>query len=348
MRSLDIVLDLPKHLEQQFFPGELHARLQSLGTLRRVVDSGEGLSDPRMGGEVLITGWGTKLLPAHRRPGDSLRLITHSAGTIRGMVPKELIEDGVRVTQAAAGLAPPVAELAMAFTISLLRNLHITERMMQERSWAKAMAVPTGHSLAGTRVGVIGASRVGQAYIRLALAAGAQVSVYDPYLTDDAAQRLGVRLVGLDELLSTSLVVAVHAPVTEETRGLLDATRLALIPDNGVLINTARSAIIDTQALISELASGRISAGVHVYHVRPQPPHCTHWGGGPASTPAPPLPSESPLWGLPNVILTPHIGGITREAQLQQGTIVVEEIERFVSGSPLKCEITADLYDILA
>lgn len=201
--------------------------------------------------------------------------------------------------------------------------------MARDHDWRSAASVEVGHTVSGTRIGVLGASRVGRAYIRMVVALGAEVVVYDPYLTAEDAKNLGVAHAGLDELLSTCPVIANHAPVTQETRGLLNSEKLSLIQDGGILINTARSAIIDTAALVDELQSGRISAGLDVFDREP-------------------LESGSPLWGLPNVILTPHIGGITLEARRDMGRIAVDEVENFLTGRPLTNEILAPNYDILA
>jgi phosphoglycerate dehydrogenase-like enzyme len=118
-----------------------------------------------------------------------------------------------------------------------LRSLHGVDRAMHgKHDWVAASAFGLGRTIAGTRIGVVGASRVGRIYIELVRAAGAEVVVHNPYFSEEAARELGVRLAGLDELLRTSPVVALHAPVTDEIRGMLRAERLALIPDPGEVI----------------------------------------------------------------------------------------------------------------
>jgi len=254
----------------------------------------------------------------------------HSAGTIRPFVPKSLIGDGVRVSQSAAAMARSVAELALYFTLSLLRSLNQVDRAMAHaHDWRRAAAFAPGRTIDSATIGVIGASRVGRAYIAIVRNLGARVNVYDPYLSPDEATALGVRTVSLEELLSTSDVVANHAPVTTETQELLSADRLALLRDGAAFVNTARSAIVDSSALQAELLSGRISAGLDVFDSEPRDP-------------------GSPLWNLPNVMLSPHIGATTRESFLHQGRLSVEEIERFLSGAPLLHEVTVDAYDRLA
>jgi len=322
-----IIIDVAPELEDDLFDAELLARLDALGDVGHTGGSG----DPaRMAADVVVTGWGTPALPARRGPDDRVRLLVHSAGTIRTIIPRSLIEDGVQVSQASAGMARSVAELALYFTLSLLRTLQGVDRQMHaQHDWAAGQSFGLGRTVASEMIGVVGASRVGRLYIEMVRALGADVLVYDPYLPALEAERLGVAVVPLDELLTTCGVVALHAPVTPETRNLLSAQRLASIRDGGILINTARSAILDSGALERELLSGRLSAALDVFAEEP-------------------LPAGSGLWGLPNVILTPHLGAVTRHSRRSQGRIVLEEVERFLTGRALENEVLASTYDRLA
>jgi Phosphoglycerate dehydrogenase and related dehydrogenases len=327
MTQSRIVIDLARNLEDDLFDEDLLARLAAVGDVSRTGGNGDSA---RMNADVLITGWNTPALPSKLGPNDRVRLLVHSAGTIRALVPKALIEDGVRVSQASAGMARSVAELALFFTLSLLRSLQGVDREMRlNRNWAAASAFGLGRTVASETIGVVGASRVGRIYIEMVHALGATVQVYDPFLSAREAAGLGVVLAPLDELLRDCRVVALHAPVTPETRNLLSAERLAHLRDGSILINTARSAILDSAALERELCSGRLSAALDVFDEEP-------------------LPGDSPLWGLPNVILTPHIGAVTQHSRSMQGRIVVEEIERFLQGAPLQNEVLAETYDRLA
>jgi phosphoglycerate dehydrogenase-like enzyme len=320
-----IVIDVASELVRDLFDDASLARLGALGDVRHTDGSGEG----RDAAEILVTGWGTTPLGEHRTD-ERLKLVVHSAGTIRSLVPKSLIADGVRVSHASAGMARSVSELALYFTIALLRNLQAVDRRVHnDRDWSGARGTALGSAVFSTRIGVVGASRVGRIYIEQVLALGAEVSVYDPYLAEQDARDLGVRLVGLDDLLRSSQVIALHAPVTDETRGLVTAARLASVRDGGIIINTARSAILDSAALERELVSGRLSAALDVFDEEP-------------------LPQTSALWGLANVLITPHIGALTATSRRSQGVIVIDEIERYVTGVPLANEVRIDTYDRLA
>lgn len=282
--------------------------------------------------DVLVTSWCTQPFDDKNLLGSRLKLAVHTAGSIRTLFPKCVLENGVQVVQAGAdAMAPPVAELALTLTLALLRNLHTHDRGLQAtRDWVLGGAGLLGNSIQEQRIGVVGLSRTGRQYVSMLHGLGVrQVCAYDPYVSTAEAEELGVELVDLNELCLTSDVVAIHAPVTPETRHLIGATELASMKAGAILINTARSAVVDQDALIHEVVIGRIRAGLDVFNDEP-------------------LPGTSPLFGLPNVLLTPHIAGGTVEARHMQGATVVAEIERFIAGQPLQHEVRVENYDRLS
>lgn len=319
-----VYVDVPRALEVELFGDGLEQRLRGVG---RLVHKGD--SDSRLRADVLITGWGSEPLPEQLAPEDNVRLVVHSAGTIRSLVPPALLSRGVRVSQASAGMAQSVAELALYMTIARLRDLDRIDRVMAGTHDWRAADFGLSRTLAGATVGVIGASRVGRAYLKLTVAAGSEVLVYDPYLEEREARSLGARSVPLDTLLGESTVVALHAPVRRETRHMLDAARLALIPDGGVVVNTARSALVDTAALLAEVRSGRLNAALDVFDDEP-------------------LPLDSEWWQLPNVLLTPHLGARTWHSRRAQGAIAVDEVRRYLNGLDLRHEVLPETYDLMA
>jgi phosphoglycerate dehydrogenase-like enzyme len=180
------------------------------------------------------------------------------------------------------------------------------------RMWAREVPDPGNY---GKVVGIVGASRIGRRVIELLRPFDLCVLVFDPYLPDAEAAALGVESVELDDLLARSDVVSLHAPLLPETRGLLDAGRLARLRDGAVLVNTARGGLVDTAALTRELASGRIEAVLDV--TEPEV-----------------LPADSPLYDLENVLLTPHVAGSLGNETRRLGRLAVEEIERYARGEP--------------
>jgi len=308
------------------FSADSVKRLERLGELVVLDDPGDAdaLVAGLPGVDVLITSWGaTPLTGEVLDHADRLRLVAHSASSVKHFVTDEMFRRGIRITQAGQAMARPVAEVSLAFTLSLLHRIHRYDHAMHSGArWYADTGAPPQHGLSGSRVGVVGASRTGLEYIAMIVALGAEVVVYDPYLTDERAAELGVRRTDLDELLRTSRVVALHAPTLPETREMIGARELALMADGSSLVNTARSWLVDSEALLAELRSGRLDAALDVFDDEP-------------------LPLDSPLREFPNVVLTPHRAAATVEAYLEMGDVTVAEIERFAAGTPLRHELTA-------
>jgi len=321
-----LVAAIPERLRPLFFPAEVADRLVALGPLSWVdpAQDGTALDAALSDAEILVTAWGFPRLDAHllaRAP--RLRLVVHTGASVRFLVSDALFARGIHVSQAGAAMARPVAEVSLAFTLTLLHQIHRFDHALRTgEEWSRAKVARPRHELAGSRIGVIGASRTGRAYLQMITALGAKASVHDPYLTGPDAARLGADLLALPELLATSRIVAVHAPAIAETRHLLGRRELALMPDGAGLVNTARSWLVDSDALLAELRSGRLDAALDVYDEEP-------------------LPTSSPFRAQPGVLLTPHEAGGTIEARRRAGQLVVDEIRRYTRGESLQHEITA-------
>ncbi|GIH19741.1 hydroxyacid dehydrogenase [Rugosimonospora africana] len=326
--ALTVAVALPAALRDMFFPAPLDQRLAAAGRLV-LPPPGTDPRDPESFARLLadvdavVTGWGCPPLTASVLDGaPRLRLLAHTGASVRPYVTADGFARGVRVTQAGAAMAHAVGEQALALTLALLHRLHRFDHALRAGAeWTAAKAAPSRYELRGSPVGVVGASRTGCAYIALVRALGAEVRCADPYLSEPAAAELGVTRTGLDELLRGCRVVSLHAPVLPDTVGLLGARELALLPDSALLVNTARSALVDGAALLAELESGRIDAALDVFDEEP-------------------LPVTHPLRGLPNVLLTPHEAAGTQESRRRAGEIVLAELGRFSSGAPLEHEVT--------
>ena len=282
--------------------------------------------------DVLVTSWSTAPVDPALLHGSRLRFAAHTAGTIRGLFPRSVLEGGLRLAQGgSAPMATAVAELALTLTLVLLRDVHSMDRRLQAtRTWAASGGGILTHSIRAQRIGVLGLSRVGRDYVAMVRGLGAcDLLAFDPFASAADAAALGVELVGLEELCERSDVLAVHAPVTEQTRGMLDAAMISRLRDGAIVVNTARSAVIDMDALSAELVTGRLRAGLDVFDVEP-------------------LPETSALYGLDNVVLTPHVSGGTVEARLAQGAAVVDAVGAFLDGLPVRDEVTPEIYDRLS
>jgi phosphoglycerate dehydrogenase-like enzyme len=280
---------------------------------------------------LVIASRGSKLAVTQARSVvTALRLVAHTGASVKPFVSPELFDRGVRVTQAGQGMARPVAEVSVTFALALLHRIPRFHNALHDgAAWQDAEAAGPQHEIAGTRVGVIGASRTGRAAIGMLRALGAEVVVADPTLDDAAADAIGVALVPLDELLATSRVTMIHAPTLPETHHLVGARELALMPDGAGLVNTARSWLVDERALVGELATGRLDAALDVYDDEP-------------------LPTDHPLRRLPNVLLTPHHAAATVQGRLRQGALVAGEIRRFLAGRALEHEVRREALDTIA
>ncbi|HEY0699116.1 MAG TPA: hydroxyacid dehydrogenase [Micromonospora sp.] len=324
------VVSVPAGLRAQFFPDRVGERLAAVADCTPVDEhaavTGAELTPLLARTEVLVTAWGFPRLDAElldRAP--ALRLVAHTGASVKPLVTDELFARGITVTQAGQAMARPVAEVALAFTLALLHQFPRFDHALHAGTgWHDAEQAPPRHEILGCPVGVVGASRTGRAYLELVRALGAEVSVCDPTLTPADAAALGARLVDLDDLLAGSRIVALHAPSLPETRHLIGARELALLPDGAGLVNTARSWLVDEAALVADLTRGRIDAALDVFDAEP-------------------LPTGHPLRTLPNVLLTPHQAAGTVQGRRRQGQIVVDEIARWAAGLPLGHAVTAPM-----
>jgi len=215
-------------------------------------------------------------------------------------------ERGVSVTNTPGVLDAAVADLTLALILACRRHLATSDRFVREGRWRRGWARPEllGHDLAGSTLGVVGMGRIGSQVARRAEAFGMRVTHHG---RSDGLP--------LDELLRTADVVSLHVPLTPETNGVISRERLALLGDGATLVNTARGAIVDEKALVDELVSGRISAGLDVFADEPHVPER--------------------LLGLPNVVLTPHIASATVETRAAMTRVLVDNVLAFVRGEPL-------------
>ena len=269
--------------------------------------------------EILITSWGCAPIDAafvERCP--RLKLIAHLAGSVKGFLDDSVWRRGIMVVNAVAANAVPVAEFTLAaILMANKRILQLQQVYAQDRvnraPWTREAPGAGNYNKV---VGIVGASHVGRLVLQHLQNFDFKALVYDPYLTPLDARYLGASKVGLAELLSQSDVVSLHAPLLADTRHMLGERELSLMRDGATLINTARGALIDPNALLAELSMGRLYAFLD-------------------TTEPEELPPTSPLFELPNVFLTPHIAGSLGSEAERLTDHIVEEIERFTTGRNL-------------
>ncbi|MGW4793002.1 hydroxyacid dehydrogenase [Nonomuraea sp. NPDC004297] len=271
--------------------------------------------------EVLYTGWLCPPITAEvLAAAPRLRAVVHAAGSVKSHVTDACWERGLLVSSAAAANAEPVAEFTLATILYAGKRVLDIARLYHEhrRAYDWDARFP-GFGNYRRTVGIVGASRIGRRVIELLRPFDLDVLIADPYLTDD----LGVPHVELDDLLARCDVVSLHAPALPETRHLIDAARLARMRDGTTLINTARGALIDQEALTAELARGRLYAVLD--HTEPEV-----------------LPANSSLYDLPHVLLTPHIAGSLGGELARMAHLAIDELVRYARGLPFAHGVAPD------
>jgi D-3-phosphoglycerate dehydrogenase len=204
-------------------------------------------------------------------------------------------ERGIAVLNAPSGNTISAAELTLALLLALVRRVPAADRSMKAGEWDRKSF--NGIELHGKTLGLVGAGRIGGEVARRARAFGMRVVAYDPHVTEERARALDLELMTLDEVLRRADVLSLHVPLTEATAGLIGARELALLRPGAFLVNAARGGVVDEQALYEALAARRLAgAALDVFEQEP-------------------LPADHPLRALDNVVLTPHLGAATREAQ---------------------------------
>jgi D-3-phosphoglycerate dehydrogenase len=253
---------------------------------------------------------------AHR-----LRVIGRAGAGVDTIDVEAATRQGIVVVNAPGGNSVAAAEHALALMFALARRVATADASMKRGEWRRGSYV--GTELTAKTLGLVGLGRVGSEVARRALGLDMRVLVYDPYVPDEHAHRLGLESVELEALLQAADFVSLHVPLTEATRQIIDADRIACMRSSAFLINCARGGLVDETALIAALDSGRLAgAGIDVY-------------------PREPVPADDPLPRHARVVATPHLGASTVEAQAQVATQVANEVLAVLEGRPAQFAVNA-------
>lgn len=270
------------------------------------------------GAEVCVTQMGpvtAKVLDG----APDLRLVVVGRGGPVNVNLEAAKEHGVQVCNTPGRNAAATAEYTVGMMLAAMRRIPETSAALAAGRWAGEFYTydNCGPGLDGATVGLIGCGAVGSRVARALGAFGATVLVHDPYADQDALREVGTPVAGLDDLLRRSDVVSLHARLTPETRGILGARELALLPEGAVVVNCARGALLDEDALCDGLESGRLAAaGLDVFAVEPPPP-------------------GSRLRTAPRLVMTPHLAGANTSVAHNAARIAAAEVGRFLRGEPL-------------
>lgn len=272
------------------------------------------------GVDLLFSGWGAPVMDEDfLASAPRLKVVFYGAGSVRGFVTEALWARGIRVTSAASANAVPVAEYTLAAILfSLKQGWPLAQRMKQER---RSPPRPHVAGAYGSVVGLISLGMIGRLVRERLRPFDLRVLAYDPYATPEHARALNLELGSLEEVFRAADVVSLHAPFLAETVGMIRGDHLAAMKRGATFINTARGALVREEEMIAVLTR-RPDLHAILDVTDPEPPVL-----------------ESPLYTLPNVVLTPHIAGALGGECRRLGRMMVEELDRYLRGADLQGEV---------
>lgn len=277
--------------------------------------------------DALITRSGTNVNPPLIDSGRNLKIIARAGVGIDNVDVDYASQKGIIVVNAPYGNVNSAAEHTMALLLSLCRNVTVANASLKGGEWKRAPF--TGYEIKGKTVGVIGLGKVGGRVATRCKAFEAEVIAYDPYISEKRGDDLGVKLVTLEDVIRYADIITVHTPLNAETRGIINAAHFPKMKDGVIIINCARGGIIDEAAMLAALDSGKICGSA--FDV---------WSEEPPSTE-----TLKKLIAHPRMIVTPHLGANTFEAQKNVAVDVSREIVSYLDGRPVENAVNIPKFD---
>ena len=302
------------------------AGLDHLSDAGHEVDLRLGLSAEQLigaigGANALIIRSATKVTAAVIDAGADLVVVGRAGVGLDNVDVAAATARGVMVVNAPHSNTVSAAEHTMALLLAQARNIPQAHAALVEGRWERP--IWQGVELSGKVLGIVGLGHIGMLVAERAAAFGMQLLAYDPYVKADAGRYLGVDLVGLDELVARADFLTLHVARTPETIGLVGRELLAAAKPNLRVINVARGGIIDEAALAEAVLDGRVAgAAIDVFDVEPS--------------------IDSPLFGVPGIVVTPHLGASTDEAQAKAGVTIAEQVELSLAGASVPFAVNVD------
>lgn len=285
--------------EQQFSRDELKEKLKDI--------------------DICICGWGTPRFDEYvLESAPNIKLIAHTAGSVANLVSDYLYERGIKMLSANSVFAESVAEGCIAYIMSSLRDLPFYSNEMQQGYWKRSDSY--NESIMDQTIGLVGFGMIAKYFVEMLKPFRASIKVYSNHLKDEVCEKYNLQRASLEEIMTTCKIISIHTSKRPDTFHMINEKLLKMIPAGSLLVNTARGAIIDEKAMAEELQTGRFKAILDVYEEEP-------------------LPLESRLRGLKNVILIPHMGGPTIDRRKHCTIAMIEDIKRYKAGEPLLNEI---------
>ncbi len=322
MKTL-IILNNPD-LRDLIFPDAAIKRLERISEVHWLTDY--SILEECIGEyDACISSWGSpRFTPEVLKKAKKLKFVGHAAGTVLPYMDEAIFEKGITVVNANRILSRATAEGAVAMMAVGSYHLQKYDRMMRSGGWANN-DVEWVPGLSGQTIGLIGFGDISREVIRLLKPYNPRILLYSGHCSQEEAEGLGIHLCGLDKLLESSSIISLHNTLTPKSKGMIGKQELGKMKDDAILLNTARAAIVDENALLEVLNTGRIFAILDVYEQEP-------------------LPMDHPLRSLSNVWLFPHIAAYSGYWKKQLGLSVVENLERFINGEKVFDQITLEKY----
>jgi len=322
-----VLVSSNRKLFESFFTAEHQEHLTRLASWSRLATRkiDRGMREELQQADALITTWDSpEFFPEEVTEwAPRLRMIAHCGGSVKARFAGPLFER-LTITNAAAPMARRVAELAVTFLLYYARDVDRYRELLRQPSndiyQEVHLSGGSKQTILGQEVGLIGLGRIGKAIVELLAPFGVRFRVYDPYASE-------IESPPLEEVLTQSRYVILAAALNDETRGMLNRERLALMPTGGALINVARGGLVDLNALTREVRKGRLRCALDV------------------TDPLEPLPEKHPLRRARGAILTPHVGAISTAVRHEIASIVLDDLGRFFRGQPVENRVTGDMLD---
>jgi phosphoglycerate dehydrogenase-like enzyme len=279
--------------------------------------------------DFIFSGWGAPTMSADfLAAAPKLQAVFYASGTVKGFVTDEFWERGIRLSGANSVFVLPVAEFTISQILFCLKHgWRYALETRRRRTYAGHWEVPGAY---GTTVGLISLGAIARRVVELLRPYDLNVMAFDPFFPAEEAEKLGVKLVSLEEVFAKSDVVSLHAPLLPETKKMISARHFAAMKQGASFINTARAGVVDEAGLL-EVFKQRTDLFAVLDVMYPEPPATDH-----------------PFFDLPNVIITPHIAGCMSLECRRGGQFVVDEVGRYLRGEPLRGEITRERLAFIA
>ena len=321
--QIKILVSIPDgEVRDSFFSEEQRVRLERLGCVEWNANAEqygeEELAEKLRGVDICISGWGNT--PFHEKTlkyADKLKLIAHIGGSVRPMVGDAAFERGIRVCSGNRVFAESVAEGVLAYMLCSLRRIGEYEARMAAGEWPSLIGT---RGLLGRSVGLVGYGMIAEYLVKFLKPFGCRIMVSSRHISAEELAEAGIEAAAAEEIFRTCDIVSLHSSLTARTKHSIGADLLNSMKDGALLVNTARGALMDEEALVSVLKERPVWAALDVFETEP-------------------LPMDSPLRECERVLLMPHAAGPTADRRYVVTSHVLDDIGRFLNGEPLDCEI---------